>query len=131
MPIESASSPATLRKTMRRVRLEKLWVMKKCHARGSQPMMRANPRGGATAASPPLSPSVARIVLGRGLRAHLGLCGFCGSIEHVVCRVSLHARVLQAWTSFVQHVSRPVRGHGSHVHDAFWRVDCALYSLKR
>ena len=35
MPMDSASSPATLRKTMRRVRLEKLWVMKNCQARGS------------------------------------------------------------------------------------------------
>src|SRR5712691_792663 len=33
MPTTSASRPATLRNRMRQVRLEKLWVMKNCHAR--------------------------------------------------------------------------------------------------
>src|SRR6266852_4079158 len=38
MPTTSASRPATLRNRMRRVRLEKLWVRKNCHARRGKPL---------------------------------------------------------------------------------------------
>ena len=55
---ESASSPATLRKTMRRVRLEKLCVMKNCQARGTQPMMCASLLVCTGGASTGVSPSV-------------------------------------------------------------------------
>ena len=113
MPMESANSPATLRKTMRRVRLEKLCVMKNCQARGTQPMMCGK---SARLHWRSLNGDLAvglRVVLIRGVSPHLGPCDFCGSIEHVVCRVSTMPAFCKHQTPLVPHVSRPVRGHGS------------------
>ena len=84
MPIDSASSPATLRNTMRRVRLEKLWVTKNCQTRRSH---RAD-----ACATPRRAPALSA---GGGLAAGLrpkprgtapSSVDVCGSIEHVVCR---------------------------------------------
>ena len=92
MPIESASSPATLSETMRRVRLEKLWVMKNCQARRNSRRCCAQAvrrRDRALAVSPRVSASTGANAAG----AASGLCDFCGSVEHVALPGLGHARV--------------------------------------
>ena len=87
-PIESARSPATLRKTMRRVRVRETLGDEELPG-ALQPAgdARTTTRlhcGGSLAEGVALS---FRIALRRGAGPHLGPCDFCGSIEHVVCRV--------------------------------------------
>jgi len=101
--MESATSPVTLRTTMRRVRLEELWVTKNCSACCAKPPSRANEAAARTRAR--FIEAIAMVAMGVALDLRLGLSrrqrrvgrlrrlrlgpfGFCGSIEHVSAGVS-------------------------------------------
>ena len=86
----SASRPATLSKTMRRVRLEKLWLTKNCQAAlrdAAQPALAIDLRDAARQAANGLREERAARLVGTwrlgGLRT-----GFGGSIEQWGCAAS-------------------------------------------